>query len=265
MNASTQSVSLARLHEENRVLVTAHRGASLEYPENTLLSMGKAVEAGADFIEFDLRATKDNVPVLLHDRTLKRTADADCPPEDMTLAEVKTLNASWFRLMHRFDAPLPEKAEVPTFEEVLDAFSDKVAMNIQIYLPTPASLAETCRLYRQYDMYDKGYMTIAGEDVVEAVRAIDRDIAICLTPGWKERVDEGNMRRCAELGCRWFQPVRETLTAEKLALARELGLRANCFFADSEVAFASLHGIGTPGIMTNAPARLVDWLAKIEG
>ncbi len=70
---STKSVSLARLHEEERILITAHRGYSLEYPENTLLSMAKAVEAGADFIEFDLRSTKENVPLLLHDSILKRT------------------------------------------------------------------------------------------------------------------------------------------------------------------------------------------------
>ena len=264
MKTKTDSVSLARLHEEERTLVTAHRGNSLEYPENTLLAMEKAVEAGADFIEFDLRSTSDGVPILLHDATLKRTADADGCPEERTLAEIKTLNASWFRQMLRRSAPLPEKVEIPTFEEILSALGDKVAMNIQVYLSTPAALAEACRLYRKYDMYDKGYMTIAKEEVVEAVWAIDRDIAICLTPGWRERVDEANMRRCAELGCRFFQPIRETLTAEKLELANSLGLRANAFFADAETGFAFLYGLGTPGIMTNAPARLVEWLEQAD-
>ena len=61
MNAKPNSVSLARLHEEERTLVTAHRGNSLEYPENTLLAMEKAVESGADFIEFDLRSTRHSV------------------------------------------------------------------------------------------------------------------------------------------------------------------------------------------------------------
>ena len=112
-----ETVSLSRLHEAERILVTAHRGNSLEYPENTLLSMEKAVEAGADFIEFDLFATKDNVPILLHDPTLKRTANAEGRPEDRTLAEIKSLNASWFRHMHRMDAPLPEKVEIPTFRQ----------------------------------------------------------------------------------------------------------------------------------------------------
>ena len=258
-----KAVSLSRLHESGRILVTAHRGDSLEYPENTLLSMEKAVVAGADFIEFDLRATKENVPILLHDATLKRTTDAEGRPEDMSLAEIKSLNASWFRLMHRMDAPLPEKVEVPTFEELLAAFSGKVAMNIQIYLSTPAALAEACRLYRKYDMFDRGYFTIADEEMVEAVRAIDRDIAICFTPGWLERADEANLRRCAELGCKFFQPVRETLTAEKLALASALGLRANAFFADAEIGFEFLLGVGCPGIMTDAPARLVNWLGLI--
>lgn len=258
-----ETVSLSKLHEAERILVTAHRGNSLEYPENTLLSMEKAVEAGADFIEFDLFATKDNVPILLHDPTLKRTANAEGRPEDRTLAEIKSLNASWFRHMHRMDAPFPEKVEIPTFEEVLAALSGKVAMNIQIYLASPAALAEACRLYREYDMYDRGYLTIEDEKVIEAVRAIDRDIAICFTPGWLERADEANLRRCAELGCKFFQPIRETLTVEKLELARSLGLRANAFYADTEIDFEFLLGVGCPGIMTDAPARLVNWLDLI--
>lgn len=264
VKASSSPVSLSRLHEEARTLVTAHRGNSLEYPENTLLAMEKAVEAGADFIEFDLRSTKDDVPILLHDMTLKRTADADGRPEDMTLAEVKALNASWYRRMLRRSAPLQEKFEIPTFEEILSALGDKVAMNMQIYLSSPAALRETCRLYAKYDMYDKGYMTIAREEVAEAVWAMDRDIAVCLTLGWFERADEKNVRRCASLGCRFFQPVRESVTAEKLAFARSLGLRANVFFADSEADFAKLRDLGAPGIMTNAPVRLVDWLRDAE-
>ena len=150
--------------------------------------------------------------------------------------------------------------EIPTFEEILDALSDKAAMNIQMYLKNPAALKEACRLYKKYDMYDRGYMTIADEDVVEAVHAIDKDIAICLTPGWNERITEKNQRRCAELGCRFFQPIRSTLTPELLQLSRELGLRANAFYADTETDFAGLYNMGVQGIMTNAPARLVQWL-----
>ncbi len=54
-------------------------------------------------------------------------------------------------------------------------------------------------------------------------------------------------------------------TAEKLKLAHMLGLRANAFFADAETGFAFIYNLGTPGIMTNAPARLVEWLAMVDG
>lgn len=254
------SVSLDALHKAERIIVTAHRGNSAEFPENTLLAMEEAVKAGADFIEFDLRSTSDNVPILLHDKTLERTTNVTGVPEEKSLAEIKKLNASWFRHLRRQSAPLDTRIEIPTFEEILAAMSDKAAMNIQMYLDNPAALKEACRLYKKYDMYDKGYMTIADEAVVEAVRAIDKDIAICLTPGWNERADEKSQRRCAELGCRFFQPIRDTLTPEKLALAKELGLRANAFYADCELDFATLYDLGAPGIMTNAPARLTQWL-----
>ena len=255
-----ETVSLDRLHKEERILVTAHRGNSAEFPENTLLSMTEAVKAGADFIEFDLRSTSDDVPILLHDETLDRTANVPGKPEERSFAELKKLNASWFRHQRRQPAPLDTKIEIPSFEEILDALSDKAAMNIQMYLESPAALKEACRLYKKYDMYDKGYMTIAEEAVVEAVHAIDKDIAICLTPGWSDRITEKNQRRCAEMGCRFFQPIRSTLTPELLQLAKELGLRANAFYADSEIEFAGLYDMGVPGIMTNAPARLVQWL-----
>ena len=255
-----ETVSLSRLYAEQRVLVTAHRGNTLEAPENTLPAMQKAVEAGTDFIEFDLRSTSDNVPILLHDSTLMRTAHVEGTPEERTLADIKKLNASWFRYQRRQAAPLDTHIEIPTFEEILAELSSKVAMNIQIYLKNPAALKEACLLYQKYDMYDRGYMTIADEEVVNAVHAIDKDITICLTPGWNERIEEKNQRRCAELGCRFFQPIRATVTAEKLLLAKELGLRANVFYADSEIEFAQLFEMGAPGIMTNAPRRLVEWL-----
>ncbi len=255
-----ETVSLERLHKEERILVTAHRGNSVAFPENTLLSMTEAVKAGTDFIEFDLRSTSDHVPILLHDETLERTANVPGTPEEKSFAELKKLNASWFRYQRRQSAPLETQIEIPSFEEILDALSDKAAMNIQMYVNDPAALKEACRLYKKYDMYDKGYMTIAAEEVVEAVHAIDKDIAICLTPGWSERITEESQRRCAALGCRFFQPIRSTLTPELLQLSRELGLRANTFYADTETDFAGLYNMGVQGIMTNAPARLVEWL-----
>jgi glycerophosphoryl diester phosphodiesterase len=57
--------------------LVAHRGWPRRYPENTLLSLERALEAGAEFVEFDVQMTADGVPVLLHDADLRRMAGVD--------------------------------------------------------------------------------------------------------------------------------------------------------------------------------------------
>ncbi len=89
--------------------VIAHRGASGQYPENTLLAFTKALEMGADAIELDVRLTTDGVPIVLHDPTLDRTTDGKGAVAGLTLAEVR-----------RAVAGAGER--VPALAEVLECF-----------------------------------------------------------------------------------------------------------------------------------------------
>ncbi len=66
--------------------LVAHRGYALRYPENTVVSIRAALEAGARAVEFDVQLTADRVPVLLHDTSLKRTAGVDREIFDLSLA-----------------------------------------------------------------------------------------------------------------------------------------------------------------------------------
>ena len=79
----------------NRVAVTAHRGFSGRYPENTLPTFLAAVALGVDLLEFDLRGTKDGVPSVLHDATFERTAAQPGTPADYTLDEINSFEASY--------------------------------------------------------------------------------------------------------------------------------------------------------------------------
>jgi glycerophosphoryl diester phosphodiesterase len=72
--------------------IIAHRGLSKEYPENTLLAFEKALEAGADGIETDLRLSRDEEVILFHDDSLKRITGLDSRPEELSLAELKKLD-----------------------------------------------------------------------------------------------------------------------------------------------------------------------------
>ena len=70
-----ESTLQALYADPDKVVITAHRGFSGQYPENTILAFEKALDLGVDLIEFDLYGSKDNVPVVLHDRTLDRTSN----------------------------------------------------------------------------------------------------------------------------------------------------------------------------------------------
>jgi glycerophosphoryl diester phosphodiesterase len=100
-------------------LVIAHRGNSVRIAENTLASLVAAMELGADALEFDVRMTRDHVPVLMHDPVLDRTTDGHGPLADYTFAEVRSLDAA-----ARGPVANVAREPIPTLEEVLDRFRE---------------------------------------------------------------------------------------------------------------------------------------------
>ncbi len=92
----------------------AHRGYSAVAPENTLAALAAAIRGGATFLEFDVRTTADGVPVVFHDRTVDRTTDGSGHVWELTVDEVRALDAgSWF-------SPAYAGVRVPLLTEVLD-------------------------------------------------------------------------------------------------------------------------------------------------
>lgn len=242
--------TLTQLYTGSDFVLTAHRGAAFDDAENTLPAFERAVNCGADIIEFDLRMSADGVPVVLHDKTIDRTSNGTGAPEEHTLAELKKMNFSYNYQGERHETPLYPELEIPTFEEVLKNFRDKACMNIQCYAD-PAGMQEICRLYMEYDMKDRGYLTIASDGTAVQVRKYSSDIEICLTPGWNERVTPAGLQKCADFGCRFVQPVWRTITPETFELCRKLGLRANVFFADDPEKAQEFKDMGAGGVLTN--------------
>lgn len=110
----------------HRPRVIAHRGAAGSTPENTLVSFRQAIAEGADILEFDVRATSDGQPVVIHDAALDRTTSGSGPLKDRSLSQIKALDAGY-----RFTAdggktfPFRGKGiEIPTLAEVLDQFPE---------------------------------------------------------------------------------------------------------------------------------------------
>lgn len=78
---------------KNNIFVAAHRGWKTKYPENTMIAFRKALELGVDQLETDVRITKDGYLVLIHDATVDRTTNGTGKVCDLTLQELKALDA----------------------------------------------------------------------------------------------------------------------------------------------------------------------------
>lgn len=94
-------------------ILVAHRGYPLRYPENTLVGIQAAVEAGALWVECDVQLSRDQIPFLCHDASLKRTAGLDRPVMDLSAAELAQVDVGeTARLGDRFIDTHPTKLEV---------------------------------------------------------------------------------------------------------------------------------------------------------
>lgn len=138
------------------VMVIAHQGGDGLWPGDTLFAFQNAADLGVDVLEMDLHLTKDNVLVLIHDETVDRTTNGSGSVEQMTLAEIKSLDAG-----HHWSpdngATFPYRGQgitIPTLEEVFQAFPG-YRMVIEIKKTERSMAAPFCALIRQYAMQNR--------------------------------------------------------------------------------------------------------------
>lgn len=156
-------------------LIIGHRGASAKAPENTMAAFRRAIDAGADGIEFDVRLTRDGVPVVIHDNNLKRTGGSHYRVADLSLAELKEINVgSWF------DTNLFASERVPTLEEVFQLFDSSDHL---LYLEMKCDAAERdrlaqtcCDFLRGSSLKERVIVECFDLEVIESVKKIDCDI-----------------------------------------------------------------------------------------
>jgi glycerophosphoryl diester phosphodiesterase len=96
-----------------------HRGACGHAPENTLASMRKALEIGVDGFEFDIQLSKDGIPVIIHDDTLERTTNGKGKVSDLTLKELKELDAG-------------NGEKIPTLQDAIDMVDKRTRLFIEL-------------------------------------------------------------------------------------------------------------------------------------
>ena len=147
----------------NNIQITAHRGSSTNYPDNTFLSIDEAILEGTDYIEIDVRTTKDNKVVLFHDKSLNRVAGINMKIENMTLEEIKNIDNGSYK------DKLFSKEKVPTLDEVFEKYNGKAKFNIDLKVRGNKDVLpkEVGKLIKKYNMSSDVIVTCFDKDIIE--------------------------------------------------------------------------------------------------
>jgi glycerophosphoryl diester phosphodiesterase len=130
-------------------IIFAHRGASAHAPENTIASFELAIAQQADAVELDVKLSADGQVIVIHDATVDRTTNGHGKVQDMTLAELKALDAGSF-----FSSQYAGE-QIPTLDEVFEAVGKRIFINIELknYTNRRGDLVETvCMLIKKHQM-----------------------------------------------------------------------------------------------------------------
>jgi glycerophosphoryl diester phosphodiesterase len=143
------------------MLRIGHRGARAYEPENTIRSFRKALEIGVDAVELDVRKTKDNKLVVIHDVDVKRTTDGKGLVNELTLEQIKGFST--------------EKGEkIPTLEEALDFLDKKVTVVIEL---KEASVSEqVLAAVRERGLQKNVVIVSFLEEALRKVRELDKEV-----------------------------------------------------------------------------------------
>jgi glycerophosphoryl diester phosphodiesterase len=106
-----------------KIVVIAHRGAHRTVPENTLASLERAIELGVDYVELDVRRTKDGVLVLMHDASVNRMTSGKGKIEDLAFDEIRKLDI-------RSKTGAPSGQKIPTFDEFLERAKGRMKLYV---------------------------------------------------------------------------------------------------------------------------------------
>ena len=242
--------------ESDRTLNIAHRGASAAAPPNTLAAFKKAVELGADGIEFDVHFSADGVPVVIHDFTVDVTTDGSGRVADLTLAQLKQLDAGT-----RFD-PAFTGERIPTLDEVLEAVSGRRGWGGELLLNVElktTSLGDNgleravITLVEQHSLSRRVLFSSFNPFSLRRAKSIaphipvgllyDQGLSLPLRRAWLAFLAPHEARH----------PHYKMVDARYMTWARQRGYRVNTWTVDDPGEMRRLVGLGVNGIITNVP------------
>jgi len=233
----------------------AHRGASLDAPENTLAAFRLALLQGADGIELDVHLSADGIPVVIHDSTLDRTTDRSGAVRDLTAADIVVAVADRGHARPRTQLArwLPDEVRVPTLAEVVAWRPAGFGLVVEIKDPSaprpvievlPDSAAPSTRVI-SFDLA-----------TIDEVRRLAPSLSTGLLLSRGDDLDAG-IARAAAAGHASVVPFEADLgsdPARAIARVRAAGLEAGCYVVNDPGRATELREAGICFLMTDVPA-----------
>ena len=233
-----------------RPLVIAHRGASGHLAENTLPAYELAIEQRADMIEIDLHRTRDGATVVAHDEELSGLGGKG-EIAAATLAEVRALDAGGGE-------------RVPTLDEVLDRFGERIPFNLELKSGSSATYEGLERAaldaVRERGLLERTLFSSFFDPVLERLRALAPEARLARL--FSPRDPERPLERAGAVGAEAINPWRGLVQPGLIEAAHAEGLAVYVFTVDEEQEMRSLLDLGVDGIFSNFPERLRALLSR---
>ena len=215
-----------------KMQIIAHRGASFLEPENTLRAVEKAIKMGADFVEVDVRMSKDNELVIIHDPDVNRTTNENGFVKDYTLQELKKLDAG-------------QKETIPTLDEVISGVKDKIGLVIEI--KEPGAEGKVLEKINENNLENVILTSFYHKSIKNARKmdpSVDAGIIFSCQP---VNVNQMASSACANV----IFPGYKYLDEELIEQAHENGISVYPWTVDDPEIFERLVGMGVDSIVTN--------------
>lgn len=213
-------------------MLIAHRGYSAMYPENTITAFRKA---RGKVVEFDVRKTLDNVPVVIHDRTLDRTTTGTGDVKKHTWEHIKDLHIKGC------------DERVPSLDQVLQTFGDEYSYNIEIKSSDTADVVVDS-IKKSALPYGNTLVTSFKWDEIKSIRKLDDRINTGLISIVRP---ERAIRECVRIGCEVVVLNHLAITRDVVRYAEERGIEVYSFTVNSAAKARELIGIGVTGIISD--------------
>ncbi|MFD5771161.1 glycerophosphodiester phosphodiesterase [Streptomyces sp. NPDC127049] len=236
--------------------VIAHRGASSVAPENTLIAGEVARRVGADWIENDVRPSKDGVPYVFHDAFVDRTTDGTGHIGKLTSAEIDALDAGSYL------APAYKGTRIPTLAAQLADLRERGGRLLLDITGTrgKADIERIIQIVREQRMMDRVLVQSFFPESLRHVRTLAPEVPMGLL---RDKLDADPVAVTRELGVTAYNVSDKALSTrpELVAEMHAAGVSVNVWTVNEPDRWRALADLGVDGIITDRATEMTGWKA----